>query len=175
MQLLLYLSENTTSGQLDLLHLVEEIRAVQRHTGNQLPMLVDENIFYRLLKFMHGTSTREFDCRLWMSSLPLLYGVWHPYKYCLLSVYRAFFPLFALLETTDIAEDRVINGKRRILHIEKSVASLLLLRHKNSELASNALRGDAAACSTTHSDTFLAESENVCDTSTVRICQKHMF
>ena len=95
-----FLSEYTTSGQLDLLQLLSEVRVVQRHTRKNLPLLVDENIYYRVFKLMHGISTAGFDVAQWLCSVPLIYGVWHPYKYCLLAVYRAFFPIFVLLETT---------------------------------------------------------------------------
>ena len=82
-----------------------------------------------------------YDVRLWLGSMPLLYGIWHPYKYCLLAVYRAFFPLFAVLETTSLESGRVLNGKRKLLYIEKIVAALLLLRHKVSDRAQSAIAG----------------------------------
>ena len=106
-----------------------------------MPLLVDENIHYRLLKLMHGTASATYDVRLWMCSLPVLYGVWHPYKYCVLAVYRAFFPIFALLETTSPEVGRIVNGRRKVLHIEKLVAALILLRHKISARAQSAIAG----------------------------------
>ena len=112
-----------------------------RMTRKTLPMLVDENIHYRLSKLLYGSSSAQFAFGQWLSELPLLYGVWHPYKYCVLSVYRCFFPIFALLETTTPEEGRTISGVRRVLHIEKLVLTLLLLRHKIAERARSALVG----------------------------------
>ena len=105
-----------------------------------MPMLVDMNIHYRLLKLMHGSSTAQYDFGMWMFSLPVLYGVWHPYKYCVQAVYRVFFPIFVLLETTDVQVGKSVSGVRRILHIEKMVLALLLLRHKVVARAQNVLQ-----------------------------------
>ena len=105
-----------------------------------MPMLVDMNIHYRLLKLMHGSSTANFDFGLWMFSIPVVYGVWHPYKYCVLAVYRCFFPIFVLLETTDSHVGKSVSGIRRVLHIEKMILALLLLRHKVVDRAQNVLR-----------------------------------
>ena len=98
-------------------------------------MVVDENIQYRVLKLIYGQATTRFDVGLWLGDLPVLYGCWHPYKYCLLAVYRMFFPIFALIEVTLAEEGKEIRGHRKVLHIEKMVAGLLLIRHKVSERA----------------------------------------
>ena len=124
------LSEFTTSGQLDLLQLLDEIRTVQQHTRKCMPILVDMNIHYRILKFMHGESAAQYDVRQWLGSLPLVYGVWHPYKYCVLQVYRQFFPIFAQLEASGgLAEGVHLHCLRKVLHVEKLVCCLLLVRN----------------------------------------------
>ena len=113
-----------------------------------MPLVVDENIHYRMLKFMHAQSSAAYDVRLWLRDLPVLYGVWHPYKYCVLAVYRTFFPIFALLETTSPLIGKEIGGTRKVLHIEKLVACLLLLRHKISSRAKAALQDFNASAKT---------------------------
>ena len=125
----MFLSEYTTSGTFDLLNILKDLRSVQRHTRRSLPVLVDMNIHYRVLKFMHGESTGKYDFRQWLCSLPVLYGVWHPYKYCVLQVYRVFYPIFALLEHGNVADGDHFHCVRKVLHIEKVVCSLLLVRH----------------------------------------------
>ena len=103
-----------------------------------MPMVVDENIHYRLMKLIH--SSHSFDVGLWLCHLPLLYGVWHPYKFAVLTVYRVFFPIFALLETTMVEVGKEINGMRKVLHVEKIVAALLLIRHSISARAKACLQ-----------------------------------
>ena len=107
-----------------------------------MPLIVDENIHYRILKFIHSHASKSWDVALWLRGLPVLYGVWHPYKYCLLAVYRVFFPIFALLETTSPCVDKEINGLRKVLHIEKLVAGLLLIRHKVAARATACLSAE---------------------------------
>ena len=92
-------------------------------------MLVDMNIHYRVLKFMHGESTVGYDFRQWLCSLPLLYGVWHPYKYAVLQVYKAFFPIFVHLEFGDLTLGQEVRCFRKVLHVEKLICGLLLVQH----------------------------------------------
>lgn len=138
------MSEYSTSGQLDLLCLLKEMHNVQKHTRMSLPLLVDINIHYRVMKFLYGESCQAYDFRLWLCNIPVLYGVWHPYKYCVLQVYRFFYPIFAVLEHGDIEAGKHMHCVRKLLHIEKLVCVLLLLRHSlveaiNAELAIPAL------------------------------------
>ena len=166
----MFLSENTTSGQLDLVRLVQELRGIQRHTRRSTPLLVDENIHYRLLKLMHGCSTTMYDFRMWMASFPVLYGVWHPYKYCLSAIYRVFFPIFAILETTSPEVGNQLNGRRKVLHIEKLVLVLLLLRHKiadriaaslqDTDASSNPTRQQVCFSRITASNSFFKDTNN---------------
>ena len=126
----LYLSELTTGSQVDLVQLMQEIRSVQLHTRRALPVLVDMNIHYRLMKLLYSVNTMHLDMRMWLSAFPLLYGVWHPYKYCVQMVFRKFFPIFILLESTDHTVGKELSCQRKVLHVEKLVAALLLMRHR---------------------------------------------
>ena len=151
LQQITFLSENTTSSQVDLVSLIDEIKVLQRRSGCSVPLLVDENIHYRLMKLMYGSSCSAYDFGQWMCSLPVIYGIWHPYKYCLTAVYRMFFPIFAQLETTAPEEGKLLCGKRKVLHIEKMCAVLLLLRHKISERAKKSLiLGEASSSNDRH-------------------------
>ena len=125
----MFLSEFTTSGQFDLLNILKDLRDLQRHTRRPLPLMADMNIHYRLMKFMYCTSMDNFDLRQWLCNVPLLFGVWHPYKYCVLQVYRVFFPIFALLEHSNIGEGMRLHCAKKVLHVEKVVCALLLVRH----------------------------------------------
>ena len=52
--------------------------------------------------------------------------VWHPYKYLVKAVHRAFFPVFALLETPMHATGVQVVAQRKLLYLEKLFAALLL-------------------------------------------------
>ena len=96
--------------------------------------MVDEKIHYAVCRMMYARSYVRYDVLGWLRAVPLLYGVWHPYKQSLHVVYRAFLPLFALLECTGqpVVGDELC-AQRRVLYLEKLVAALLL--------AAPALRG----------------------------------
>ena len=74
------LSENLVGTNHGLLELMQEVNRLQQHTGRVLPLLVDENIHYRLLKWMSGKAYARLRVREHMMNKPCLYGVWHPYK-----------------------------------------------------------------------------------------------
>ena len=113
----------------DLLKLVLDVCDIQRHSRHDLPLLVDENIHYRLLRLMYSSHLQHCDVGDVLQRVPLVYGVWHTYKHTVVCVYRAFFPLLAQLEATGspAAGSRVCS-RRRVLHMEKLVAALLLVR-----------------------------------------------
>ena len=69
------LTEQTVSCQQDLLAIVAELEPLRVRTGRCLPLLVDMDIHYRLMKLMYGQSTVKWDYtgHLTLTSLP--YGV----------------------------------------------------------------------------------------------------
>ena len=51
---------------------------------------------------------------------------WHAYKYLVKAVHREFFPMFALLESPLHSTGVKVVAQRKLLYLEKLVASLLL-------------------------------------------------
>ncbi len=70
-----FLTEQSVSSQTDLLNIILELEGLQRQTRRALPLLVDMDIHYRLMKLIYGSSTAAFDMGMKMSQIPLLYGV----------------------------------------------------------------------------------------------------
>ena len=58
---------------------------------------------------------------------------WHAYKYLVKSVHRAFFPIFALLESPLHAIGVRVVAQRKLLYLEKLFAALLLAAPKLKE------------------------------------------
>ena len=126
----LMLSQMRVSCGGELLHVLEDVRQLQQHVGLVLPLLVDEKIHYSVCRLMYSRSYSEYNVTGWLHHIPLLYGVWHPYKQTLHLTYRRFFPLFGLLETT--GEPRLgarVPCYRKVLFVEKVCAALLLAAH----------------------------------------------
>ena len=69
------MTELGVSSQSDLLSIIMDLSGLQRHSQRCLPLLVDMDPHYRLLKLMYGSTYRELDFRRRMRFTPLLYGV----------------------------------------------------------------------------------------------------
>ena len=87
---------------MELLSVLQDVRVIQEHSGNVLPLLVDEKIHYAINKLMYSVTFKDYNVPSWLAQVPLEYGVWHPYKHAVTLVYRKFFPVFALLESTGL-------------------------------------------------------------------------
>ena len=138
----LTLNENRVGANAELVEVLRDLLRLQRRVGGSLPVLVDEKVHYAVMRMMHSRMLSQLDVGGWLCQMPVLYGVWHPYKQCVTVVYRTFFPVFALLECTG----RVTVGararlNRKLLYMEKMVAALLLCAHEAIPLVMTALHG----------------------------------
>ena len=123
----LSLTTENVSANIDLLGILQSVLEVQRRTGRHLPLLVDENIHYRTLRLLYASSMLKYDMAYFLENVPLLYGIWHPYKHTLTVVYRAFFPVFCHLES-QVGQRPSDRTHRRVLFMEKMIAAILLAR-----------------------------------------------
>ena len=58
---------------------------------------------------------------------PLLYGVWHPYKYSVEITYKAFAPIIKFLEQgCNLKAGAVVPMKVKVRHMEKAIVGLFL-------------------------------------------------
>jgi hypothetical protein len=125
----LSLTEQNVSATEDLLELLDSAREVQQRTGRQMPLLVDENIHYRVLRMLYSAPFAAFDMHRYLADVPLVYGIWHAYKHTLTVVYRVYLPVLVHLEVVDAGSSQaVVRSHRRVLYIEKLFAALLLAR-----------------------------------------------
>ena len=113
---------------LELLKLIKTSEVVQIETHRCLPLLIDMKVHYHLCKMMIGQSNKKWDIGQLLTSHPLVYGAWHPYKYAVTTVYKLFQPLFKLLERvhTGLKSGDNVYLKPTLLHMEKSVMGLVL-------------------------------------------------
>ena len=73
----------------------------------------------------------------------------HAYKYVVKTIYRVFYPIFALLEVPDMVDGQKVVAQRKLLYLEKLFAALLLATPSvRSQLANRVkmLREDLATC-----------------------------
>ena len=115
----------------DLVLLLMDAVDLQQRSGHTLPLLVDENIHYRVAKMLYGSPYRKWAVGGLLREVPLLYGVWHAYKHTLTVVYRTFFAVLAHLDCNGQPPSRgPVKNTRRVLFMEKLFASLYLLRQE---------------------------------------------
>lgn len=69
------LTEYSVSNQTDLMSILHDLQELQGHTKRTLPLLVDMDIHYRVMKLMYGQSTCTFDMALKLNQVPILFGV----------------------------------------------------------------------------------------------------
>ena len=67
---LFFLVDLTTRSQPDLVALVHLLVEVQQQSNNVLPILVDENIHYRLCKMMYGKSYAQHNLAFFLKPMP---------------------------------------------------------------------------------------------------------
>ena len=85
------MSEACVSSQEGMLQFLRFAAYISRRTQCGVsPILVDENIHYRLLKVAWSVPFARWDVPRMLQSTPPLYGVWHAYKYCVVQVARQF-------------------------------------------------------------------------------------
>ena len=69
------ITPETVSSQRDLLSIVHGLRELHRHTRRVVPLLIDMDVHYRLMKLVYGQSFCAWDFGKHLSLTPLLYGV----------------------------------------------------------------------------------------------------
>ena len=123
------LSEYNVGKTGDLVRLLGVVSDVQTHTQLLMPLLVDENIHYRIARMLYGPVLIRFNVNEYVRNVPVLYGVWHAYKHTVAVLYRAYFPVFALLELVDVPRAGTrFTTHRKIVAMEKTFAAMLVRR-----------------------------------------------
>jgi len=115
----------------DLVLLLLDAVDLQRVSGHPLPLLIDENIHYRVARLLYASPYRGWNLGKVLHNVPLLYGVWHAYEHTVTVMYRTFFAVLGILDCTGQPKAREpVSSKRRVLHMEKMFAVLYLLRRQ---------------------------------------------
>ena len=68
-------------------------------------ILMDLNIYYRLLQATYWRPCADLPMRTLMRPLPLLFGIWHAYKHVVVSCHRRCRPWFTALQYSSFLND----------------------------------------------------------------------
>ena len=79
-----------------------------------------------------GASYAPWHVDQFLLGHPLIYGVWHPYKYSVEITYKAFAPIVKFLEQGwDLNVGDVVPMKVKLRHMEKTIVGLFLATGAN--------------------------------------------
>ena len=110
-----------------LVELLGMFSVVRDHSRFPMPLLVDLDVWYRLVKLSFGVQTQRWDVAGLLRTMPPLYGVWHPYKYTLTLVYRQFHSFFCFLKNGEVPSDFRCSAVVDIRAVELFIAALLVI------------------------------------------------
>ena len=126
------LSQLKCGSHVELLEFVRGLECLQVKTRRIVPFLLDMKIFYALVKMSFGASYAPWHVDQFLLGHPLLYGVWHPYKYSVEITYKAFAPIIKFLEQGwDSKGGAVVPMKIKLRHMEKTIVGLFLATTAN--------------------------------------------
>ena len=125
------LSHLKCGSHVELLEFVRGLECLQVKTRRTVPFLIDMKIFYALLKMSFGASYAPWHVDQFLLGHPLLYGVWHPYKYCVEITYKAFAPIQFLEQGWELKVGAVVPMKVKLRHMEKTIVGLFLATAAN--------------------------------------------
>jgi hypothetical protein len=69
------MTEQTVSSQHDLLSILFDLKDLRMQTRRVLPLLVDMDIHYCVMKLIYGQSVQRWNFAASLVTTPLLYGV----------------------------------------------------------------------------------------------------
>jgi hypothetical protein len=88
------LNDNLVQSNKELIDLLQFVSYVGQHVALPMPVLMDINVHYRLMKMCYGERMLQWDMRGMLRNHPPLFGVWHAYKHVLTVIHRQFHSLF---------------------------------------------------------------------------------
>jgi hypothetical protein len=116
-------------GTPGLVQALREAVQLQHDVMGQACLLMDVNIFWRILKLAYAFHHLPHNVRGIMKECTPVLGVWHAYAHCLKKVYERFLPWWTCLEIPgylDNPESCAVYTRPRIICIEHLVMGLFL-------------------------------------------------
>ena len=117
--------ERVTSG-VGLLNLLHFAKDTAQETNRVLPLLADENIHYQILKFLYSANNQRWNMHAYLRYVPVVYGVWHSYKFVVSHTFRVFWPILTYLRKGLLRPGSTILSYPKQRVMEKPIAALML-------------------------------------------------
>ena len=120
------LSKEKVTGGVGLLNLLHFAKGVAQQTNRVLPLLVDENIHYRILELLYGAKNQRRNMRAYLRYVPVVDAVWHTYKFVVTHTFRVFRPIVTYLRKGLLRPGSTILSYPKLIVMEKTIAALML-------------------------------------------------
>ena len=117
--------EEVTCG-VGLLNLLQSPKDTAQQTNRVSPLLVGENIHYRILNLLYGAKNQRWNMRAYFGYVPVVYGVWHAYKFPVTQTFRVFPPIPTYLPEGLLRPGSTILSDPRLIVLEETIAALML-------------------------------------------------
>ena len=88
-------------------------------------MLADENIHYCVLKLLYGDQMARWDVPSKLRYIPLVYSVWHAYKYAVTVVCRRFMPFISYVRYGTLRAGNTVGTNPSLGLMERTIGCLL--------------------------------------------------
>ena len=122
----LALSKERVTRGVGLLNLLHFAKDTAQQTNRVLTLLVDKNIHYRILKLLYGARNQRWNMRAYLRYVPVVYGVWHAYKFVITQTFRVFWPILTYLRKGLLRPGSTILSCSKLIVMEKAIAALML-------------------------------------------------
>ena len=119
-------SNGKLTGGVGLLNLLHFAKDVAQQTNRVLPLLVDENLHYRILKLLYGAKNQRWNMRAYLRYVPVVYGVWHAYKFVVTHTFSVFWPILTYLRKSLLRPGSTALSYPKLIVVEKAIAALML-------------------------------------------------
>ena len=120
------LSRETVTGGVGLLNLWQFAKDTAQQTNRVLPLLVEENIHYRMVTFLYAAKNQRWNMSANLRYVPVVYGVWHAYKFVVTHMFWVFWPILTYLQEGLLRPGSTILSYPKLIVMEKTIAALML-------------------------------------------------
>ena len=120
------LSKAKATGGVGLLNSLHFAKDTAQQTNGVPPLLVDENIHYRILRFLYRAENQRWNMCAYLGYIPVVYNVLHAYKSVVTHTFRVFWPILTYLRKGLLRPGSTILSYPKLIVIEKAIAALML-------------------------------------------------
>ena len=106
--------------------LLQTMADIHKHTETPFPMVVDENINYRIIKLCYSSTYASRELRILLTKCPPIFGLWYPYEHSVTLTYRLFWSLFVSITHGSLGAGVQVPALPNLISLERVVACLLV-------------------------------------------------